>query len=50
MEAYLTIGKVLDVKGEYKQAIFAFKRLLQVSWSSQNYNYEMAAYEQIGKM
>ena len=34
---------------ENKNAIQAFKRLLQVAWSEQDYSYEMIAFDKIGK-
>lgn len=38
MDAYLNIGKVLEMRAEYKQAILAFKRLLQVAWHAKDHN------------
>lgn len=48
MRAYQKMGNVLQAQGEYKYAILAFKRMLQIAWSDEDYLYEMAAYQEIG--
>ena len=50
MDAYLNIGICLELNTDYKQAIFAFKRLLQVAWNANDHDREMKAYEMIGKI
>lgn len=48
MDAYLNLGMVLQIIKEYQKANLAFKRLLQVAWSTDNYQMEMRAYEMMG--
>ena len=34
MEAYLWMGKTLQVNKEYSKAILAFKRIMQIAWAN----------------
>lgn len=49
MRSYLLLGKTLQAQSENKQAVVVLKRLLQIAWCEDNFQYEMKAYEMIGK-
>ena len=44
MRAYLHLGRTLQVQCEYNKASVAFKCLLQIAWSTENFEYEMLAF------
>ena len=49
MRAFLMLARTLQHMTNYKQAVVVLKRLLQLAWCENNFEYEMKAYEMTAK-
>ena len=49
MQAYDYLGRIYQADKDYEYATIAYKKLLQLAWVNNSYEYEIRAYSYLAK-